>query len=127
MRAHWPAFREVGAGLAAVGLGDHAHARRFRAETGLSFPLLVDARREAYAAAGLGAAPLRHVLRPDNLLALVRARRAGHRQEARGRDPFQLGGTFAFGPGDVDLHAHVNRTFGDTADPADVLAALRRC
>ena len=126
MRAHEPAFREAGAGLAAVGLGDHAHARRFRAETGLPFPLLVDERREAYTAARLGSAPLLHALRPDNLVALVRARCAGHRQHPRGAHPFQLGGTFAFGPGDVDLFVHVSRTFGATADPADVLAALRR-
>jgi hypothetical protein len=126
LRAHAPAFREAGARLAAVGLGDRAYARRFREETRLPFPLLVDDRREAYAAAGLGSAPLLHALRPDNVVALVRARRAGHQQRPRGSHPFQLGGTFAFGPGDVDLFVHVSRTFGDTADPADVLAALRR-
>ena len=126
MRAHEPAFREAGARLAAVGLGDRAYARRFREETGLPCPLLVDERREAYAAAGLGSTPLYHVLRPDNVAALIRARRAGHRQHARGAYPLQLGGTFAFGPGDVELYRHVSRTFGDTADPAAVLAAVRR-
>jgi len=126
LRAHAPAFREAGTRLAAVGLGDRADARRFREETGFPFLLLVDERREAYAAASLGSAPLFHALRPDNLVALIRARCAGHRQHPRGTHPFQLGGTFAFGPGDVDLFVHVSRTFGDTADPADVLAALRR-
>ena len=43
-----------------------------------------------------------------------------------GRNPFQLGGSFVFGPGDVDRYAHVSETFGDSAPVARLLAALGR-
>ena len=124
MREHEARFRERGAALAAIGLADQAHARAFRDETGIAFPLLVDERREAYRAAGLRRASLLHLLRRDNAAARAEARRQGHRQHRLGRDPFQLGGSFVFGPGDVDRFAHVSRTFGDNAPPASLLAVL---
>ncbi len=126
MRAHEAEFREAGATLAAIGLGDRAYAREFRAETGIGFPLLVDERREAYRAAGLRSATIFHMFRRDNTAARGRARAAGHRQHRLGRNPFQLGGSFVFGPGNVDRFAHVSETFGDNAAPETLLAALRR-
>jgi hypothetical protein len=126
LRAHEPTFREAGIRLAAIGLGDRRHARAFREETGIAFPLLVDADRRAYRAAGLRRAHLWHLFRPDNFAARRRARAAGQRQHRLGKDPFQLGGSFVFGPGDVELYGHVSRTFGDTAPVADLLAAAGR-
>jgi hypothetical protein len=41
-------------------------------------------------------------------------------------NPFQLGGSFIFGPGNVDRFAHVSKTFGDNAAPETLLAALDR-
>jgi hypothetical protein len=119
-------IRARGANVAAVGLGDPAYARTFRDESGIAFPLLVDADREAYRAAELGSAPLLHVLRPDNLVAALRARAAGHRQRRKGPNPFQLGGSFVFGPGDAERYAHVSRTFGDNAPLSAIMAALGR-
>jgi hypothetical protein len=43
-----------------------------------------------------------------------------------GPNPFQLGGSFVFGPGNLDRYAHVSRTFGDNATVEDLLAALSR-
>ena len=54
MREHEQAFRDKGASLAAIGLGDLNYARIFREETGIEFPLLVDERRQAYGIANLG-------------------------------------------------------------------------
>jgi hypothetical protein len=125
LRAHESAFREAGTRLAAVGLGDRVYARQFRDDTGITFPLLVDEQREAYRAAGLRTASLLHLFRRDNAAARARARAAGHRQHRLGRNPFQLGGSFVFGPGNVDLYAHVSETFGDNAPPAALLAAVR--
>ncbi len=125
MREHESAFRDAGARLAAVGLGDRQYARFFREETGITFPLLIDEQREAYRAAGLRSANLLHVLRRDNTRARARARAGGHRQHRLGKNPFQLGGSFVFGPGDVDLFAHASETFGDSAAPERLLAALR--
>ncbi len=124
MREHEQAVREKGARLAAIGLGDQHYARLFREDTGITFPLLIDERREAYRAAGLRNASLLHLLRRDNATARKRARAAGHRQHRLGKNPFQLGGSFVFGPGNVDRYAHVSETFGDNASPAALLAAL---
>jgi len=124
LREHEQAFRSAGAQIAAVGLGDRNYARLFREESGIQFPLLVDERREAYRAAGLRVGSLLHLLRRDNAAARARARAAGHRQHRTGQNPFQLGGSFVFAPGNVDLYAHVSETFGDNASPAALLAAL---
>lgn len=123
MRGHEERFHRAGAALAAVGLGDRHYARRFREEAGIGFPLLLDEERRAYRAAGLRQANLLHLLRPGSFRARARARAAGHRQRRLGKDPFQLGGSFVFAPGNVDLYAHLSETFGDNAPVEDLLAA----
>jgi hypothetical protein len=124
LRDHETEFLTRGARLAAIGLGDSAYARAFREDSRIRFPLLIDAERLAYRVAELQSASLLHVLRPDNILALLRARAAGHRQRRKGPNPFHLGGSFVFGPGYVDRYAHVSQTFGDNAPVAALLAAL---
>ena len=124
MRERERAFREKGAALAAIGLGDRRYAGFFREETGIPFPLLVDEKREAYRVAGLPSANLFHLLRRDNAAARKRAQAGGHRQRKLGANPFQLGGSFVFGPGNVDRFAHISRTFGDNASVEALLAAL---
>jgi AhpC/TSA antioxidant enzyme len=126
LRDHEAEFRSRGARVAAVGLGDLAYARAFRDESGIAFPLLVDTEREAYRAAELRSATFRHLLRWDNFAARRRARAAGHRQGRTGQNIFQLGGSFVFGPGDVDRYVHASETFGDTAPVSLLLAALDR-
>ena len=124
MREHEKAFRDKGASLAAIGLGDRHYAREFCKETGITFPLLIDEKREAYQMAELRSANLLHLLRRDNADSRKRAQAAGHHQHRLGKNPFQLGGSFVFGPGDIDRFAHYSETFGDNASPAALLAAL---
>jgi hypothetical protein len=124
LREHEQEFQAKGANLAAIGLGDMRYARLFREETGITFPLLVDAQRLAYRAAGLKSANILHLLRGDNAKARKRASAAGHAQHRLGANPFQLGGSFVFAPGNVDLYAHVSATFGDSAWPSAMLAAM---
>lgn len=126
MREHEQSFRRAGASLAAIGLGDLAYAKRFRDESGIGFPLLVDEKRTAYRAAGLKSGPITHMLRRDNLRARSRAHAAGHRQHRLGKNPFQLGGSFVFAPGNLDLFTHLSETFGDQAPVEDLLGAVRR-
>lgn len=126
MREREDAFRDAGASLAAVGLGDVRDARRFREEAGIGFPLLVDEERRGYRAAGLGSGSLLHLLRKEDRRARARARAAGYAQGPLGRHPLQLGGSFVFAPGDVDLYVHRSRTFGDYAPVAELLAAVTR-
>ena len=125
MREYENQFRQAGATLAAIGLGDVNYARLFREETGIEFPLLIDAERTTYRAAGLKSANPLHVFRRDNVQARARARAAGHSQHQLGKDPFQLGASFIFAPGNQDLFAHFSRTFGDNADPEFLLSVLR--
>jgi hypothetical protein len=117
-------FKRAGAKLAAVGLGDMNYARLFREEAGITFPLMVDAERIAYQAAELRSANLLHLLRRDNKAARARAKANGHRQHRLGQNPFQLGASFVFGPGNRDLFVHLSQTFGDNADPDALLSAL---
>jgi len=124
LREHQQEFRAKGANLAAIGLGDANYARLFREETGITFPLLVDAERQAYRAVELKKANLLHLLRSDNAAARKRAKAGGFEQKKLGDNPFQLGGSFVFAPGNVDKFVHVSQTFGDNAAMADLLAAI---
>ena len=95
----------------------------FREEAGITFPLLIDEKRVAYRAAGLRSANLLHIFRRDNAVSRGRAKAGGFAQKKLGQNPFQLGGSFIFGPGNVDVYAHVSKTFGDNADVEELLAA----
>jgi len=125
LREHEDEFKQAGATLAAIGLGDMRYANLFREETGICFPLLVDAERAAYKAAELKSGNVFHLFQCDNTKARAHAKAGGFKQHKLGKDPFQLGASFIFGPGNRDLYAHVNSTFGDDADPAELLAVLR--
>ena len=124
LREHEQAIRARNAGVAAIGMGDRNYARLFREETGITFPLLVDEERTAYRAAGLKRANILHLLRRNNAAARKRAWGAGHKHHTLGQNPFQLGASFVFGPGNVDRYAHLSRTFGDNASCDELLKAL---
>lgn len=100
------------------------YARMFREDTGINFPLLVDEQREAYRVAELKSGSLLHLLRSDNAAARKRAKAAGFQQHKLGPNPFQLGASFVFAPGDVDRYIHISKTFGDNAPMAELLAAI---
>jgi hypothetical protein len=84
----------------------------------------VDEDRKAYSALELKKANIFHLLRGDNMKARKRAKAGGHKQHKLGKDPFQLGGSFIFAPGNKDLFVHVSETFGDNAQPEQLLAVL---
>jgi hypothetical protein len=120
LREHQSEFDRKGAALAAIGLGDASYARAFRDETSIQFPLLIDEHREAYRALELKKGNLFQLFWKVNSLGRKRARAGGHRQHKMGKDPFQLGGSFVFGPKNVDHFVHISETFSDNA-LADVL------
>ncbi len=126
MRDYEDRIREAGASIAAIGLGDSRYAQAFKKQSGIGFPLLVDEGRDAYHAAGLKQGSMLHLLRRDNAVARKRAQAGGHRQRRLGKNPFQLGGSFVFGPGDVDVYVHVSETFGDNASPEALLVAASK-
>ena len=108
----------------AIGLGDRNYARIFREDERIAFPLLVDEQRRAYQVAELPSGNLLHLFRGDNAAARRRAKAAGHQQHKLGPNPFQLGASFVFGPGDVDIFTHRAITFGDNCPPEKILKAL---
>jgi hypothetical protein len=124
LRAHEQEFAAKDAKIAAIGLGDAQYARFFREDAGITFPLLIDEKREAYAAAGLKSGSLWHIFRSFNFARRKEARAAGFRQRRTGKNPFQLGGSFIFGPGNLDRFAHLSETFGDNAPVSALLAVL---
>ena len=125
LRDHQREIEAAGAGIAAVGLGGRSYAASFRAETGIAFPLLIDEKRAAYRAAGLRKGTIWELFLPFNAAARARAQSAGHRQHKLGKDPFQLGGTFVFAPGNHDRFIHRAKTYGDVATIDDVITAIR--
>lgn len=125
MRGEVPKIRELGGELVVVGNGQPMHATDFRERNQLDFPLLVDPDLEAYAAAGLRRG-VGSALNPRVLGNAWRAMRGGHRQGKTQGDPWQQGGAFVISP-DAQVHyQQISRTAGDHADPAELLAALRR-
>lgn len=125
MREHQAEFDAKGMKLAAIGLGDRMYAKAFQEETGITFPLLIDENRVAYKAVGLRSANVFHMFRSDNAEAKKRATAAGHEQTKLGKNPFQLGGSFVFAPGNVDLFTHISETFGDNASVPALLEAVK--
>lgn len=100
------------------------YAKIFREETGITFPLLIDERKRAYEAMELKSGNIFHLLKSENSVARKQAKAEGHHQRKLGKNPFQLGGSFVFGPGEVDRFAHLSETFGDNAEMKDLLAAI---
>lgn len=125
MRAHERDIAEVGATTVAIGLGDRYYAKLFREDAGITFPLLIDEERKAYAAADLKSASLWGLLSRESAAHRRRARAGGHRQHKLGKNPLQLGGSFVFGPGNADHHAHVSQSPGDNAPVDELLRVLR--
>jgi hypothetical protein len=125
LREHQEEFEKRGAKLAAVGLGDFNFAKSFIQDTGITFPLLIDDERKAYAALELKQANIFHMLRSDNARRRKEAKAAGFAQKGVGKNPFQLGGSFVFGPGNVDRFVHISQTFSDNAPISALLTACR--
>lgn len=104
LREHEAEFKEPASRPSGA---DMNYARLFREEVGITFPLLIDEERVAYRVAGLGVSNLFHMLRPENMAARRRARRSGYRQRKLAKNPFQIGGSFVFSPGNIGTFTHM--------------------
>ncbi len=109
--------------LVVIGNGQPEHARAFREDERIPFPLWVDPKMEAYRAAGLRRGVTK-TLGPRSLGHMVRALRGGHRQKAVQGDPWQLGGTFVITPQGDTVYQQISREAGDHASLDDVLRVL---
>jgi hypothetical protein len=97
------------AALAAVGLGDFAYAKAFPGEIGITFPLLVDEKRDAHRAMEVKSANLFLFCAKIISKRALEPRPRGHSHYSLGKNPFQLGRNLVFGPVDVDRFAAFQR------------------
>src|SRR5262245_43299742 len=115
----------AGAGVALFGVGEPSQARAFRAKAGWTGPIVVDAKGEAYAAAGIGKIGCLALLRPSLWLASIRSRKEGFQQTKVQGDPWQLGGTLVVAPGYRLIYAYLNASPQDEAPLDAVVEAAR--
>ena len=118
-----------------VGMGTPAHARAFKEQTGVRFPVLLSPDLRAYEAMDLprgnirqifGLAAQRVARRRAKGLGLDHQATGGNRPKARPeQDWHQLGGTFVIAPGGEVVFAHRAGHPGDEPDVEAVAAALQ--
>jgi hypothetical protein len=89
--------------------GDFAYAKAFPGEIGITFPKLADEKREAHRTMQVKSANLFHFCAKTISKRALEPRLRGHSQYSLGKNPFQLGLNFVFGPGDVDRFAAFQR------------------
>src|SRR3954451_19072373 len=106
-----------------VGMGTPAHARAFKDETGVTFPLLLSPDKAAYQAMDLPRGSTRDVFDPGAAAATLR--RLRHLPlRAPEQDWHQLGGTFVIAPGDEIVFAHRASHPADEPDVGAIVRAL---
>jgi peroxiredoxin len=115
-----PAFRELGANLAAISPQNAVNSRKSVRMNGLDFPILSDPGNEMAAAFGL-----RYAL-PDYLIELYKSLKndlPAFNGDASWTLP--MPGRFAIGQDGVIRYAEVNPDYTHRPEPADMLPALR--
>ena len=118
-------LERLGVKLLAVTFEGAEAARAYAAETGLSWPLLVDTDRRLYHAYGMGKARFRHLFGPATLRAYWREALLGQLPRLPRADTAQQGGNVLIdGAGLVRFH-HVGRGPADRPPVAKLLAARR--
>src|SRR4051812_38016958 len=104
-------------------MGTSAHARAFKEETGVTFPVLLSPDRAAYEAMDLRRASVGEVFSPGALGATLRRLRHQPMRMPE-QDWHQLGGTFVIAPGGKVVFAHRGEYPGDEPDVGAIAAAL---
>lgn len=113
----------LGVQALAVTFEDAAAARAYVAETGLRWPLLVDAERRLYRAYGMRKARLRHLFGPATLRAYWREARLGRFPRLPRADTAQQGGNVLIDPAGLVRFHHVGRGPADRPAVRELLAA----
>src|SRR3954449_10366971 len=104
-------------------MGTPAHARSFKEETGVAFPILLSRDKAAYEAMDLERASTARVFAPGAALSsLRRIRHAPLRVPEQ--DWHQLGGTFVIAPGGEVAFEHRAGHPGDEPDVDEIVRAL---
>jgi alkyl-hydroperoxide reductase/thiol specific antioxidant family protein len=120
-------FAAAGAHLALIGQGAPAMARDFQRSHDVDLPILIDAERVAYRAAGTKQANVAELFSPGVVLRGVRAGlAAGLRQGRTAGDAAQLGGVLVVAPDGSIPYAHLAEDASDNPPNAEVIEAVER-
>lgn len=115
----------AGAELVMVGNGNRHFGQGFVKDLGLTTPLYVDTKREAYKALGFKRS-LTSLITPKALAAAARALKSGFRQGRTQGDAAQLGGVLVVRPGGEVAFRYASDSPGDHPRVEKVMAALEK-
>ena len=118
-------IHEAGAELVMVGNGNRHFAAGFVKDLGLTTPLYVDTKRDAYKALGFKRS-FTALVTPTALANAARALAKGFRQGKTQGDAAQLGGVIVVKPGGEVLFRYASDSPGDHPEVDKVLAALEK-
>jgi peroxiredoxin len=111
--------------VALIGQLTPRHAAHFRRRAELTWPVLADAERESYKAAGAKVATANELLGPKVVAKGVQAsRRSGVVQGRTIGHAAQLGGVLVIRPDGTVSWSHMAEDASDTATPQEILEAL---
>ena len=119
-------FVEAGARLVLIGQATPPHAAHFRRTQGIELPVLADAERQSYKAAGAKIATMDELLGPVVVAkGVIAIAKHGVFQGRQVGDFAQLGGVMIIGVGGAIVWSHMSEDASDIASPARMLSVLR--
>ena len=125
MRDREEEFRQRNAAIVIVTFQNDFFARTYTAETGLTWPLLIDADRETYRRYGMLSAGWWDVWGPATWKAYLREMLKGQMPKKSAGDVYQRGGDVLIDPsGVVRLH-HIGSGPADRPAVEEILAKIR--
>lgn len=125
LEQHKDDIRGAGLQLAAVGIGEPKHARRYCGRLAPSVTCVANKTLEAYRAFGLKQGSLLQLAGPQVFLAGARAVAGGAVQGEATGNTLMLGGVFVIDQRGVIRFADYDEYAGDHPDFDDILAAVR--
>ena len=119
-------IEQAGASLTLIGQASPRHAAHFRRRQEIELPVLADADRRSYAAAGAKVATLNELVGPKMLAkGIGSALRTGQMQGKVVGHPAQLGGVLVVRPDGTVAWSHMSDDASDNATPEAIAAAVR--
>lgn len=117
----------AGAGLVLIGQLTPRHAEHFRRRQGIALPVLADADRASYKAAGAKVGNVGDLLGPSVVAkGLLTSLRTGKTQTRTIGHPAQLGGAMVIDPDGTVVWSRMAKDASDNAPPEEILEAVRK-